>query len=78
VTLDEKLNFGQLIQNIEKKAGNSLGMLREIKELGQMKTKLLLQRTGSYKGLYYNDTYVLYNEKNDFHCFSLPDIVEPL
>jgi hypothetical protein len=25
-------------------------MLREIKELGQMKTKLLLQRTGSYKG----------------------------
>jgi hypothetical protein len=28
VTLDEKLNFGQLIQNIEKKAGNSLGMLR--------------------------------------------------
>jgi hypothetical protein len=50
VTLDEKLNFGQLIQNIEKKAGNSLGMLREIKELGQMKTKLLLQRTGSYKG----------------------------
>jgi hypothetical protein len=30
VTLDEKLNFGQHILNIEKKAGNSLGMLREI------------------------------------------------
>ena len=38
VTLDEKLNFGQHIQNIERKAGNSLQMLREIKGLGQMKT----------------------------------------
>jgi hypothetical protein len=28
VTLDEKLNFGQHILNIERKAGNSLGMLR--------------------------------------------------
>ena len=26
----------------------------------------------------YNDTYVLYNEKNDVHCFSLPDFVDPL
>ena len=31
VTLDEKLNFGQHIQNIERKAGHSLGMLKEIK-----------------------------------------------
>jgi hypothetical protein len=43
VTLDEKLNFGQHILNIEKKAGNSLGMLREIKGLGQIKTKFHLQ-----------------------------------
>ena len=28
VTLDEKLNLGQRILNIERKAGNSLGMLR--------------------------------------------------
>jgi hypothetical protein len=40
VTLDEKLNFGQHILNIERKAGNSLGMLREIKGLGQIKTNL--------------------------------------
>ena len=40
VTLDEKLNFGQHILNIEWKAGNSLGMLREIKGLGQIKTNL--------------------------------------
>jgi hypothetical protein len=26
----------------------------------------------------YNDTYVLYNEKNDVHCFSLPEFVDPL
>ena len=25
-----------------------------------------------------NDTYVLYNEKNDVHCFSLPEFVDPL
>jgi hypothetical protein len=42
VTLDEKLNFGQHILNIERKAGNSLGILREIKGLGQIKTKFLL------------------------------------
>jgi hypothetical protein len=36
VTLDEKLSFGQHIQNIERNAGNSLGMLREIKGLGQI------------------------------------------
>jgi hypothetical protein len=39
VTLDKKLNFGQHIQNIERKAGHSLGMLKEIKGLGQIKTK---------------------------------------
>jgi hypothetical protein len=25
-----------------------------------------------------DDTYVLYNEKNDVHCFSLPEFVDPL
>jgi hypothetical protein len=50
VTLDEKLNFRQHILNIEKKAGNSLGMLREIKGLGQIKTKFLLQIYNSLIG----------------------------
>jgi acyl-homoserine lactone acylase PvdQ len=27
---------------------------------------------------HYNDTYVLYNEKNDVHCFSLPEFVDPV
>ena len=36
VTLDEKFSFGQHIQNIERNAGNSLGMLRELKGLGQI------------------------------------------
>ena len=26
----------------------------------------------------YNDTYVLYNEKNDVHCFSLSEFADPL
>ena len=50
VTLDEKLNFGQHILNIEKKAGNSLRMLREIKGLGQIKTKFVLQIYNSLIG----------------------------
>jgi hypothetical protein len=50
VTLDEKLNFGQHILNIEKKVGNSLGMLREIKGLGQIKTKFVLQIYNSLIG----------------------------
>ena len=37
--------------NIEKKAGNSLRMLREIKGLGQIKTKFLLQIYNSLIGL---------------------------
>ena len=47
ITLDEKLNFGQ---HIEKKAGNSLGMVREIKRLGQIKTKFLMQIYNSLIG----------------------------
>ena len=33
-----------------------------------------------FKDMHYNtiDTYVLYNEKNDVHCFSLPEFVDPL
>ena len=50
VTLDEKLNFEQHILNIERKAGNSLGMLREIKGLGQIKTNFLLQIYNSLIG----------------------------
>jgi hypothetical protein len=50
VTLDEKLNSEYHILNIEKKAGNSLGLLREIKELGQIKTKFLLQIYNSLIG----------------------------
>ena len=53
VTLDEKLNFGQHILNIERKAGNSLGILRlvrEIKGLGQIKTIFLLQIYNSLIG----------------------------
>jgi hypothetical protein len=34
VTLDEKLNFGQHIQNIERKAGNSLQMLSSLFLMG--------------------------------------------
>ena len=45
-----KLNFGQHILNIEKKAGNSLGMLREIKGRGQIKTKFVLQIYNSLIG----------------------------
>ena len=50
VTLDEKLNFGQHIQNIERKAGNSLGMLIEIKGLGQIKKIFALQIYNSLIG----------------------------
>ena len=51
VSLDEKLNFGQHILNIERKAGNSLGILREIKGLGQIKTKILFKLLQIYNSL---------------------------
>ena len=55
VTLDEKLNFGQHILNIERKVGNSLGILRLVREikglgLGQIKTTFLLQIYNSLIG----------------------------
>ncbi|VDI38795.1 Hypothetical predicted protein [Mytilus galloprovincialis] len=50
VTLDEKLTFSEHINIIEKKAGKSLGILREIKGIGNIKTKFLIQVYNSIIG----------------------------
>ena len=50
VNLDEKLSYSKHLENIERKAGKSLGMLREIRGIANIKTKFLLQIYNSMVG----------------------------
>ena len=67
VTLDEKLTFNQHILNIEKRAGKSLGMLREIKGIGNIKTKFLLQIYNSIVGSILQYASCVWNTGNREH-----------
>ena len=50
VTLDERLTYSQHILSIEKKTAKSIGMLRGIKGIGNIKTKFLIQIYSSMIG----------------------------
>jgi len=74
VTLDEKLNFSQHIQNIERKAGKSLGMLREIRGIANIKTKFLLQIYNSLVGSQFQYASCVWQNGNKEHLNKLNSI----
>jgi hypothetical protein len=49
--LDEQLNFNNHIEYIIKRAKRSLGIIREIKGIVKIPTKVLIQRSRGDKGL---------------------------
>ncbi len=71
VTLDEKLSYHRHIENLERKTGKSLGLLREIRGIGEIKTKFLIQIYNSMIGSLLNYASCVWQTASDDHLKKL-------